>query len=241
MNHKLKEQLELVIIQCSALKAKLDEALTRNKQYEAEIKALHDEVNRLQTEPGLQEPPQSETPPIPASQAGIPAAEVITAAAEASCTDANDVCRPAEAAPPVPAESAAPCAEPNPPAAEETVHKDKEPEPPTEKPLAAAENSEPLRTPAKNPAADMQNFESILEAGADMVAQAVSISKEYIMRLETAHPEGCSSLVDIILSRTDLFKVEISGIIGGCGSTSDKREKMHSALIKLIQYFENVK
>ncbi len=194
MNKKLKEQLELVIMQCSALKASLDESLVRNKQYEAEIARLREKLEEDKNEAYSEEVVVE----APAEQAEVAVEE-----------------------------------------ADEQI-----PQQVIEEPVAQQteeETTEAKELPAVETAPEMQNFQSTLEMGADMVSQAVASSKEYIARLEASHPEGCSSLADIIRSRTDLFKVEISGIIGGAGSLTEKREKMSSALIKLIQYFENVK
>ena len=200
MNKKLKEQLELVIMQCSALKASLDEALVRNRQYEKEIAILRskDEVGESTVEKEVLPEPIFEEPE----------------------TQNTDTLIEAE-----PVNKEAPKAEP-----EEEIVVAEEPK----ELVAEAE-------PETEPETEMQTFQSVLEIGADMVSQAVSSSKDYIAKLEESHPEGCNSLIDIVRSRTDLFKVEISGIISGAGSIAEKREKMNTALIKLIQYFENVK
>ncbi len=198
MNKKLKEQLELVIMQCSALKASLDEALVRNRQYEKEIAILRNkaEAGESTVEKEVLPEPISEEPKI----------ENIETATEVE------------------------------PVAEETPTLE-----PEDEVAVAEEPAEVITETETEPKTEMQTFQSVLEIGADMVSQAVQSSKDYIAKLEESHPEGCNSLIDIIRSRTDLFKVEISGIISGVGSIAEKREKMNAALIKLIQYFENVK
>ena len=202
MNKKLKEQLELVIMQCSALKASLDEALVRNRQYEKEIAILRNKAEAGEStveKEALPEPICEETK-----------VEDINTATEVE------------------------------PIAEESPALEQEAEVVDEEEPAEVVTEEETEIEAE-PETEMQTFQSVLEIGADMVSQAVQSSKDYIAKLEESHPEGCNSLIDIIRSRTDLFKVEISGIISGAGSIAEKREKMNTALIKLIQYFENVK
>lgn len=231
MNKKLKEQLELVIIQCSALKAKLDEAHARNQQYEAEIEKLHRQLENPspaedpqppETAPKAEEPQPAEEPAAAATELAAPQTEEAPAAKEpAAPAKSEPIATFTPEAEHAPAVSPVPQPENAPPAAAET--------PSPEVPAPAAE------------APEAQSFQNILETGAELVSQAVATSKEYIQQLEATHPGGCNSLTEIIRSRTDLFKVEISGIIGGFGTAAEKREKMNSALVKLVQYFENVK
>lgn len=260
MNKKLKEQLELVIIQCSALKAKLDEATARNRQYEAEIDQLRKTLAQQQSPEAMIDaektaPAESERPDAAQSAAAVaqtdPPAADMQAAEEPMATAFTDASQPEEAVIPDSAEAIPDAAPAKTPDVTETPSTTAEPvtvdaaaavETPAEAPNAA-ETSPALAeaAPAPAEASEAQSFQSILETGAEMVSQAVATSREYIQRLEAAHPDGCSSLMDIIRSRTDLFKVEISGIIGGFGTNAEKREKMNAALIKLVQYFENVK
>lgn len=261
MNNKLKEQLELVIIQCSALKAKLDEAAARNRQYEAEIEQLRKTLAQQQSPEAMAnaaktQPVGSDRPDAVQSTSSVakidpPAAEA-QAAEQPMATAFTDAPQPAEEAViPESAEAIPDTARAKPLEATETPSTAAEPvtdgvaaavETPAEAPNAT-ETSPALAevAPAPAEASEAQSFQSILETGAELVSQAVATSKQYIQRLEAAHPDGCSSLMDIIRSRTDLFKVEISGIIGGFGTNAEKREKMNTALIKLVQYFENVK
>lgn len=199
MNRKLKEQLELVIMQCSTLKASLDEALARNRQYEKELKVLRNEPSDAPVMEVAKEQKPELQQEVSADSTLKEAEEPIVEQPDTDLSQNDSDNQPDE----------------------------------------VSNEPEPIAEP--EPKNETQDFQNILEIGADMVSQAVSSSKEYIARLEELHPEGCSSLTDIIRSRTDLFKVEISGIIGGFGDISEKRERMNSALIKLIQYFENVK
>lgn len=234
MNKKLKEQLELVIMQCSALKASLDESLVRNKQYETEIANLRREL--AETENVTDTAPQKEET-IVEKPAGAPETVAVEETPEPASEEPTieETAEQSTPATKTPGEQTEVAIE----EADEQI-----PRPIFEEPVAEQKEEQPTEAkelPAKETAPEMQSFQSTLEMGADMVSQAVASSKEYIARLEASHPEGCSSLTDIIRSRTDLFKVEISGIIGGAGSLTEKREKMNNALIKLIQYFENVK
>lgn len=217
MNRKLKEQLELVIIQCSSLKAKLDEALTRNKQYESEIEALRRKLEQL---PLADREVLAQEPESPMPSEATQETETETKL-ETQITAEEEVKTETE---------------PTPNTFADTVESAN---------LSASEQkeSEPLKddAPSAPSLSEENNFQNILETGADIVSQAVKISKEYISRLETNYPDNCNNLTEIIRSRTDLFKVEISSIIGGGGTAIEKREKMNSALVNLIQYFENVK
>ena len=259
MNKKLKEQLELVIIQCSALKAKLDEAAARNRQYEAEIERLHKTLAQQQNPKAMidaKAPAPAESDRADAAQSAAAVVETAPPDAEARAAEepaaeaSTDAAQPEEAVISKSADAIPDAAPAKTPEATETPSTAAEPatvdiaavETPAEAP-DATETSPPLAeaAPAPAEASEAQSFQSILETGAELVSQAVATSREYIRRLEAAHPDGCSSLMDIIRSRTDLFKVEISGIIGGFGTNAEKREKMNTALIKLVQYFENVK
>lgn len=268
MNKKLKEQLELVIIQCSALKAQLDEAVTRNQQYEAEIEQLRSALEQLQkpcaapVAEALEIPPE-ETPMAQAEQTQplhSEAAPAVTETAEPAATTETTTPMPAAETVPeaTPSETAMaeapPATEPHVPESDDTAGAAQEAQaappaisetmPAADIPAMPVETPEATETaqtqPPEEDAPEAQSFQNILETGAELVSQAVATSKEYIRRLEAAQPES-HSLADIIRSRTDLFKVEISGIIGGFGTAAEKREKMNTALVKLIQYFENVK
>lgn len=234
MNKKFKEQLELVLIQCSSLKAQLDEAAARNKEYEKELAHLNEVIASLNN-----------------------AADTVTKTDEAECEmtsqdEETEVSEEVE----VSEETETPCEEALPEdIAKKTDDNAEAPQEaivplqnePEQNPASTVDISsgEPLKDDSDMPelptTEDVYNFQSILEIGTDMVSQAVASSQEYIEKFKVERPESYHNLSEIIRSRTELFKYEISGIISGYGDVAEKREKMNALLIKLIQYFENVK
>lgn len=221
MNRKLKEQLELVITQCSALKAKLDEATARNRQYEAQIEQLRKEISQQQSVTITDAPPEPQVPQEPQD-----------------AQEPQEAQEPEKAKEPQEPEIAIPADIETPDSLQETAVAVEEP---TEAELTAEIPTPATEVAPEVEAVETEGMQSISEIGAELIAQAKAASDDYIRRLESAHPNGCNSLTDIIRCRTDLFKAEISGIIDKNSANSEKLSSMCSALIKLVQYFEDVK